>query len=139
MLMTLKEELPHISSTVQVVKIMTDILHGMNQADRDKECLWTILMDNRNYVRGIDMIYMGSSCGMPVSTREIFRVAVSSGATSVIVTHNHPGRTTDPSPEDLVVYKKLRRASAILGIRFLDFIIFTIEGRYFSLMDQKVR
>jgi DNA repair protein RadC len=85
------------------------------------------------------MVYMGSSCGMPVNTREIYRVAVSSGASSAIITHNHPGGTTEPSPEDMVLSKKLRRASVLLGIRFLDFIIFTLDGRYFSLMDQKIR
>lgn len=139
MLMTLKEPIPHITNTAQVVKIMTDILQDMNKADRDKECLWSILMDTRNYVRAVDMIYMGSNCGMPVSPREIFRVAVSSGASSIIITHNHPGRTTDPSPEDVVTSKRLRRSSVLLGIRFLDFIIFTEEGKYFSLMDQRIR
>jgi len=53
----------------------------------------------------------------------------------MIVAHNHPSGSLDPSREDSEVTSRLRQAGSILGIPLLDHIIFTSEG-YFSFLEE---
>ena len=124
-----------VKNSLDVVKVMVDILQSMNQADRNKECVWTVLLDARNNIRAIDLVYMGSVCGMPVKASEIYRVAVTSGAVSMILVHNHPAGSTEPSNEDIAMTRKIFRAGKLLGVRLIDSIIITESGGFYSIMD----
>lgn len=69
-----------------------------------------------------------------VHPREVFADAITDRAASVILIHNHPSGTLEPSREDLVVTEQIRNAGEILGIRVLDHIIVTKDG-YLSLKE----
>jgi DNA repair protein RadC len=43
----------------------------------------------------------------------------------------------NPSAEDREVTQRLAQAGEILGIRVLDHIVFTTEGRYFSFAESE--
>jgi DNA repair protein RadC len=46
------------------------------------------------------------------------------------VAHNHPSGQLKPSPEDDDVTFQLLQSANILGLRFLDHVIFTDAGFY---------
>jgi DNA repair protein RadC len=69
-----------------------------------------------------------SSC--PVHPREVYQRAVLLGAYSVIVAHNHPSDSHEPSQADKDVTKELAAAGKVLGIKILDHIIFTDFSHY---------
>ena len=48
----------------------------------------------------------------------------------MIVAHNHPSGDLTPSEADLAVTKRLKESAKILGINFLDHIIFSKRGFY---------
>jgi hypothetical protein len=48
----------------------------------------------------------------------------STAASAVIVAHNHPQGELRPSNEDLKITKQLKEAAKVLGLSFLDHIIF---------------
>jgi DNA repair protein RadC len=52
-------------------------------------------------------------------------------ASAVAVAHNHPSGELDPSGEDNEITMKLKAAADILGINFLDHLIFS-ENSWFS-------
>ena len=58
-----------------------------------------------------------------------------------ILVHNHPSGDATPSLKDIELTQKLREASNIMDIQFLDHIIIG-DGTYesiFSKMNQKTR
>ena len=63
-----------------------------------------------------------------VHPREVFADPLMDRAASIIVAHNHPSGTLEPSPEDLAITKRLQRAGELLGIKVLDHLIVTATG-----------
>jgi DNA repair protein RadC len=63
-----------------------------------------------------------------VHPREIFIRAIQDMATRIIVCHNHPSGTLEPSTEDKEITERLRSAGKILGIHVVDHIIFSKRG-----------
>lgn len=69
-----------------------------------------------------------------VHPREVFSEAITDRAASVILVHNHPSGTLEPSTQDIGITRQLIEAGSILGIRVLDHVIITKSG-YVSLKD----
>ena len=69
-----------------------------------------------------------------VHPREVFADPLADRAAAVIIAHNHPSGNLEPSVEDRQVTSRLKAAADILGIGFLDHIIFAREG-YFSFLE----
>ena len=55
-------------------------------------------------------------------------------ASGIIVAHNHPEGTLDPSPADVEVTRQIKQAGEHIGIALLDHIIFNRTG-YFSFLE----
>jgi len=69
-----------------------------------------------------------------VHPREVFADPLMDRAAAVIVAHNHPSGTLEPSPEDLALTHRLQRAGELLGLRVLDHLIVSESG-YVSLKE----
>lgn len=69
-----------------------------------------------------------------VHPREVFEPAVKHVAAQIIVAHNHPSGSSQPSNEDIEVTKRLASAGKILGIEVLDHVIVTSRN-FFSLKE----
>ena len=55
-------------------------------------------------------------------------------ACAVILAHNHPSGSLDPSEDDLAVTSEMVTAGRLLGIKVLDHLVFSSED-YVSLME----
>jgi DNA repair protein RadC len=66
-----------------------------------------------------------------VHPREVFADPILDRSSAVIVAHNHPSGQLIPSGEDDEVTERLRAASEILGLHFLDHVIFS-DRSFFS-------
>ena len=98
----------------------------------DRERVIRLDLDNQNRVIGEETVSIGTGEAALMSPREVFRGAILSGATRVIVLHNHPSGDPLPSPEDRMVWQKLREAGELLAIPLLDFVIIGENGQYWS-------
>ena len=58
-----------------------------------------------------------------VHPREVFRVAVISSASAVILMHNHPSGDPTPSDADIKVTRELVQAGQVMHIEVLDHVI----------------
>jgi DNA repair protein RadC len=65
----------------------------------------------------------------------VFQYGLLCNASSLILIHNHPSGSLDPSRADLDLTKKIKEASLIIEIQMLDHLIITKEG-YCSLADE---
>jgi DNA repair protein RadC len=97
---------------------------GMNY----KEQLRGLYLGSRHQVVHDEIISIGSLTASIVHPREVFQPAVEHGAVAVIIAHNHPSGSLEPSDADLEVTRQLKEAGAILGIDLLDHLIITTSG-----------
>ena len=69
-----------------------------------------------------------------IDNRLILATALKCGASSIMLSHNHPSGSFAPSAQDDNTTQKLKIACGTLGIDLLDHIIATDEG-YYSYAD----
>ena len=93
-----------------------------------KEHFVVFFLDSRNQEIKREIISIGTINASLVHPREVFEPAVKYLAVQVILAHNHPSGTLEPSEDDLMVNKRLVEAGKILGIEILDHIIVTKES-----------
>ena len=99
---------------------------------RDEEVMFFIAVDVKNRPVVVREVARGTTEQVAFEPRELFRDLVRVGASGVIFAHNHPSGDPTPSPQDRILTERLRRASELLGIRFLDHVILG-RGRHFSM------
>jgi DNA repair protein RadC len=99
-------------------------------ADRNQEHFLCVSINGANEVMGIRVVTIGLVNKTHVHPREVFADVISERASAVIVAHNHPQGELRPSAEDIQITKQLNEAAKILGLSFLDHIIFNTRGYY---------
>ena len=97
----------------------------------------TLLLNTKHEVVKIVDISHGGIDGTVAAPRDVFRQAVREGAAAVIVCHNHPSGDPQPSREDLMLTKRLQESAEVLGIGFLDHIVFG-DGRFISMKERNL-
>jgi DNA repair protein RadC len=101
-----------------------------------QEQLRVVLLDTRNRVLDVVMVYQGSVNTAAVARMaELFRDAVIANAPNVILAHNHPSGDPTPSPDDVKLTKDAAQAGQLLSIDLLDHVIIG-DGRFVSLKEQ---
>jgi len=123
MLIQFKERKHEITDPVSVAGILQSILKTESLIDRDKEHFWTVGLNTRNVVKYIDLTSLGTLNASLVHPREVFRLAVMKGMANIILGHNHPSGSIEPSEEDQRITRRLVEAGRILGIEVLDHVI----------------
>ncbi len=70
-----------------------------------------------------------------VDLRIFWRNVLNSGATEIIVAHNHPSGNLHPSRTDIDLTRKIYNAGKLLQIRLIDHLIITSAG-FLSIIDK---
>ncbi len=109
---------------------------GPELADLAQEQLRVVLLDSKNQVRAVSLVYQGGLNATVVRLGDCFREAVALGAAAVIFAHNHPSGDPTPSPEDVRLTEEAARAAQLLGIDLLDHLIVARGGKYVSLRER---
>lgn len=105
--------------------------------DKNKEHFIGLYLSARNYLKKSELISMGTLNANLVHPRETFRPALISRAVGLIVLHNHPSGNSSPSEADIELTDRLKKVSEIFGIEFIDHIIFTSKGEFYSFKNEK--
>lgn len=106
--------------------------------DNDRETVLAIYLDRKNQPTAIHTVSIGSVCSSIVHPREVFKAALLSNSSSMILVHNHPSGDPTPSAEDIRITKTLIEAGKILDIEFLDHIVIGNDGSFCSLKALKI-
>lgn len=101
----------------------------------EQEHLRVILLDRRNRVLEIVEVYKGSVNSSQVRVGELFKEAVRTNASAIIVTHNHPSGDPTPSPDDVAVTRAIVQAGKLLDIDVLDHLVIG-QGKWVSLKER---
>lgn len=96
-----------------------------------------LLLNRANIVLGIYEMSKGGTSGTVVDIKIILGIALKCNASSIVITHNHPSGTLEPSEPDKSITKKLKEACRILDLNLLDHLIVTGQG-YYSFSDNLI-
>jgi DNA repair protein RadC len=88
-----------------------------------KEHFAIVMLDTKNRLLATRVITIGTATETLIHPREIFREVIKQGATKLIVAHNHPSGSLEPSPEDLQLTELLLQGAQCLQIPVLDHLI----------------
>jgi DNA repair protein RadC len=100
----------------------------------DKEVFAVYLLDTKNKVKKREIISIGIMDASIIHPREVFRLAILTGSSKIILSHNHPSGDTNPSDEDINITEQLKRAGELIGIEVLDHVIVGKRG-YWSYVE----
>lgn len=121
-----------------VVKNPEDAVDLANDVFRMKhlaeEIVCMIALDNKGSVLGLFKVSHGTIDRSVCSPREIYIRALVSGASSIIILHNHTSGDPSPSDQDLITCDRLSQTSNLMGIKLNDFII--IGDTYYSFKER---
>lgn len=111
--------------------------HIKHYGDRKQEHFLCVSINGANEVMNIRVVSIGLVNTTQVHPREVFADPITDRASAVIVAHNHPSGDLTPSKNDISVTQRLINAGNILGIRFLDHVIFN-KNTYLSFKEQSL-
>lgn len=104
--------------------------------DMDRELFCIINLNSRMMPINMNVVSMGSASETVVEMREVFKSAILSNAGNIMAFHNHPSGDATPSPQDLLVTKRMAAAAALMNIPLLDHIIIGAgENDHYSMRE----
>jgi DNA repair protein RadC len=102
---------------------------------QSQERFAVLMLDIKHRILASQVVTIGTATETLAHPREIFRESIRQGSARLIVAHNHPSGSLEPSPEDIQLTRQLLKAAQILGIPLLDHLILG-NGDFVSLREQ---
>lgn len=82
-----------------------------------------LFLDTRHRVIAFEELFRGTLDGAEVHPREVVQRCLAHHAAAVILGHNHPSGSAEPSAADRAVTARLKQALALVEVRLLDHFI----------------
>lgn len=128
---TLKEisfiqESKKMDSSKKVQEFCYNRLHNIT----DREHMEILFLNTQNELITCKRLFSGTVSESVIYIRTIIEQTLLFNATSIIVTHNHPGGSLIPSRADLNVTKKIQEALNHIDVKLLDHVIISPNGSY---------
>jgi DNA repair protein RadC len=112
-------ERPAILTPEDAARLLYDLTR-----DLDREIFYLLPLDTRNQLLGEPLVVTSGILNASlVHPREVFKLAVTKAAASILVAHNHPSGDPTPSREDIRITGELVQAGRVLGIKLMDHVI----------------
>ena len=103
----------------------------------DREHMIRVDLSSANDVLGYETVSIGTDSMANVGPKEVFRGALLTGASCIILAHNHPSGHIEPSREDRQTAGKLQLLGEQLEMQLLDFVIIGRDGRRYSFAENE--
>lgn len=118
-----------LNTTTKCGQYLTPRFHGEKE-----EVVYLLCLDAKCGVIDCVPVHRGGVNVADVSVRKIVKAALDTGATSVVLAHNHPSGLALPSPEDIQTTQTVRTALDAVGIVLVDHVI-VADDDFVSLSD----
>jgi DNA repair protein RadC len=113
------ETLSEILSATDIWKLCSDI------RESKKEHFVAFYLDTQSRLIERQIISIGTLNASIVHPREVFEPAITFHAASIIVAHNHPSESLEPSDADRLLTRNIKQSGEMLGIPLESHIIVT--------------
>ncbi|HST35685.1 MAG TPA: JAB domain-containing protein [Allosphingosinicella sp.] len=114
---------PVISTSKQLL----DYLKA-DMANLTNERFRVLFLTSQNELMADDLIWDGTVGEAPAYPREVVKRALEVGATGIILVHNHPSGSHQPSPGDVDATRRIIDAAFVMGICVHDHIVISRGG-----------
>ena len=123
-----------ITSPQDAVKVVGDFLCEM---DREVLCVINLRADGTPI--NCNIVSIGAVAQTIAEPRELFKASILSNAAQMLMMHNHPSGSLQPSRQDVMMTNRILDLSELIGIRLVDHIIVGNDcNRYFSFSEKKM-
>jgi DNA repair protein RadC len=95
----------------------------LHLATRKYEVFAVLFLDTQNKLLAMEELFRGTLTQTSVYPREVVIRALHHQAAAVVLAHNHPSGTVQPSRADEALTQTLKAALALVDVRVLDHII----------------
>lgn len=99
------------------------------------EAFGVLFLDSQSTVIEFREMFRGTLSHTSVHPREVARAALQLNAAAVILTHNHPSGSLEPSRADELLTQTLKSSLSLVDVRVLDHII-TAAGSSLSMAER---
>ncbi len=122
-----------ITDSEKAVEIMAKALSEM-----DREYVCVVNLDTKRRPINYNVVSIGDTDQAMIPVQNIYKAGILSNAKSIIVLHNHPAGSLEPSRADIEVTRRMVEAGNIIGIPVIDHVIVAGgTGVHVSLRDQQ--
>lgn len=122
-----------ISGPDDAAELLRDFLK-----DSDRERFIVAFLNTKKEPNAIHTVSIGTVNSSLCHPREVFKAAILSNASSMILSHNHPSSDTTPSEEDKKITERLVEVGRIIGIEVIDHIIIGQDDEYYSFKEEGI-
>ena len=110
-----------------------NVMKPLFAENHDVETAYCLFLDGRNRIVSIEKMFSGSISSAAIYPREIVKRVLALKACAVVMAHNHPSGSTEPSNDDRLITRKILIALATIDVQLLDHIV--VGDSYFSMAD----
>ena len=122
----------HLVKDVMPLRTMNEIVAHLDDIRaKQQEYLVALSLDGGQRLIAQRTITIGTLDTVLAHPREVFADALMDRAASVIVAHNHPSGSVQPSQHDISLTQQLVASGQLLGVALRDHVILT-KTSYFS-------
>ena len=89
------------------------------------EVFAVLFLDSQHRLIALEEMFRGTLTQTSVYSREVVKQALTLNASSVVLAHNHPSGTAQPSRADEALTHTLKAALALVDVRVLDHFVVT--------------
>jgi DNA repair protein RadC len=107
----------------------------LHLAAKGHEVFAVLFLDAQNRLLAMEELFRGTLTQTSVYPREVVLRALKHGSASVVLAHNHPSGTVQPSRADEALTQTLKAALALVDVRVLDHVIVT-QGEALSMAEK---
>lgn len=104
-------------------------------AKEEREHFMVVFLSAKHQVIAEEIMFSGTLSQTSVYPREVVKRALKLNAGAVILAHNHPSGSVEPSRADEYLTQHLKTALALVDVRVLDHIIVG-SGAMFSFAER---
>lgn len=114
----------------------SQVIFELNEVQAIKDAIQEhflfIGLDRNNNIRNIRLIGIGNFKAISIDSKEIIRIALLTASEKVVLVHNHPSNSLEPSNADKYITNYTSRMLKVFNIDLIDHIIVT-EKNYHSM------
>lgn len=117
------QDQPVLASWQALIDYLTiDMAHLKHERVR------ALYLDSKNRLVSDELLSEGSLDEAAIHPREVVKKALDLGAAALIMVHNHPSGSPEPSRADIQITNRIAEAGRLLGITLHDHVIIGKEG-----------
>lgn len=121
-----------VKSSKEAVILVKDKLTGL-----DHEEMYVLFLTPQCKPIAVEMMFKGTITSVELDVRLVVKRAIELNSTKLVICHNHPFGSPNPSKSDIERTKRLGDACRLFDIQLIDSIVIGDES-YYSYGEEQV-